>query len=158
MHLQTKPVAVIVAILLPFMGYAQTTQLDTLWLGKQLNQLTINDEDESIKPVFSFQPCQMRMVVDTKQEGIKVKMNMNWPLGEIRKVSYKPTEEGIYRLVLDIPANKVKGKMKVGFLSKKLRPKGEDGQSTFELNTSDEQLMQRIQQQFESLAATCKKK
>jgi hypothetical protein len=136
-------------------AHAQSAQQDTLWLKQQLNQLVLDDEPD-IKPVFSFQACQMRMVVDTKQEGIKVKMNLNWPLGEVRKVSYQPTPTGRYTLKLDIPANKVKGKMKIGFFSKRLRPKGEDGQSNFDLNTNDEQLMRRIQQQFESVIARCK--
>ena len=135
-------------------SHAQTADQDTLWLKQQLNELVLDDEPD-IKPVFSFPPCQMQMVVDTKQEGIKVKMNLNWPLKEVRKVSYQPTKEGHYTLKLDIPANKVKGKMKIGFLSKKLRPKGDDGQSSFDLNTNDEQLVRRIQHQFESVVARC---
>lgn len=144
---------VLIALSISF-AHAQTADQDTLWLKQQLNQLVLEDEPD-IKPVFSFQPCQMQMVVDTKQEGIKVKMNLSWPLGEVRKVSYQPTKEGHYTLKLDIPANKVKGKMKIGFFSKRLRPKGDDGQSSFDLSTNDEQLMQRIQQQFESVIARC---
>ena len=140
--------------LLTSFAHAQTADQDTLWLKQQLNRLVL-DEEPDIKPVFSFQPCQMRMVVDTEQGGVKVKMNLNWPLGEVRKVSYQSTQGGHYTLKLDIPANKVKGRMKIGFFSKKLRPKGDDGQSSFDLNTNDEALMGRIQHQFESVIARC---
>ena len=156
MHLATSLIICLFIGLFTSSAHAQTGDQDTLWLKQQLNQLVLGDE-QGIKPVFIFQPCQMRVVVDTKQEGIKVKANLDWPLGEIRKVSYQPTETGHYTLKLDIPDNKLKGKIKVGFFSKRLRHIGNDNQSSFDLNTNDEQLVRRIQQQFESVIARCQK-
>jgi len=65
---------------------AQTLAENTTWLKEQLNELVDNSE---AKPVFDVNDCLMTMNVDTKEEGIRVKMDMNWPMKEIRNVSYK---------------------------------------------------------------------
>ena len=85
---------------------AQSRQQNTDWIKDQLNRLM---EQETTKPVFDFDACQMRMNVDTKEEGIRVRMDMTWPLSEIRRVSYKISDGGRYTLMLDVPANKVEG-------------------------------------------------
>lgn len=143
-------------MLLPSMAGAQTLKDNTDWLKKQLNEL-VDEKDDETKPVFSFNDCQMLMNLDTKEEGIRVKVDMNWPLKEIRKVSYKPAADGKYTLVLDVPGSKVKGKVKVGIFSKSLRDKdrGSDGHSSFGLNTKDEKVMQEIQQKFEASIKQC---
>ena len=148
--------AISLILLLSSMAGAQTLKDNTDWLGKQLNELADNDDDDA-QPIFSFDNCQMLMNLDTKEEGIRVKVNMNWPLREIRKVSYKPAADGKYTLFLDVPGNKVKGKMKVGIFSKSLRDKnrGSDGHTSLDLNTTDEQLMQKIQQRFEASVKQC---
>ncbi|WP_461149402.1 hypothetical protein [Spirosoma pulveris] len=136
---------------------AQTLTADTGWLKEKLNNLVVDKED-SVNPQFDFTDCQMSMKVDTKEEGIRVKLDMNWPLKEIKKVSYKPASGGTYTLVLDIPGDKVKGKMKVGIFSKKIRSKGEDGHTSFDLKTTDEKLVQDMKQHFESAIKQCQAK
>ncbi|ADB40993.1 hypothetical protein Slin_5016 [Spirosoma linguale DSM 74] len=133
---------------------AQTLTADTNWLKEKLNSLVI-DKDESVNPQFDFNDCQMTMKVDTKEEGITVKMDMNWPLKEIRKVSYKPSTGGAYTLLLDIPGDKVKGKMKIGIFSKKIRSKANEGHTSIDLRTTDEKLVQEIKQRFEGAIKQC---
>ncbi|MGF7214892.1 hypothetical protein GGR92_001032 [Spirosoma lacussanchae] len=133
---------------------AQTLTENTTWLKKELNELV---DSSDAKPVFDFKDCLMTMNVNTKEEGIRVKVDMNWPLKEIRKVSYKAASNGNYTLVLDVPANQVKGKVKVGIFSKTLREKGDGGHTSLDLNTRDEKRIQAIQQRFETSIRQCQR-
>jgi hypothetical protein len=143
------------SLLLALTSRAQTLAADTDWLKQQLNSL-VTDKDDNVTPVFNFSDCQMTMNVDTKEEGISVKMNMSWPLKEIKKVSYKPASKGTYTFLLDIPGDKVKGKMKVGIFSKKIRSKGEEGHTSFDLKTTDEKLVQEMKQRFDNAINQCR--
>lgn len=143
------------SLLFALTTHAQTRATDTDWLKQQLNSL-VTDKDDNVTPVFNFTDCQMTMNVDTKEEGISVKMNMIWPLKEITKVSYKPASKGTYTLLLDIPGDKVKGKMKVGIFSKKIRSKAEEGHTSFDLKTTDEKLVQEMKQRFDSAISQCR--
>lgn len=145
--------AIILLVLAASVTVAQSRKENTNWIKDQLNRLT---EQETTKPVFDFDACQMRMNVDTKEEGIRVRMDMNWPLSEIRRVSYKPSDGGRYTLVLDVPATKVKGKLRIGMFSKSLRQKGDGGHTSFDLDTQDETLVQEMQRRFESLIEQCR--
>ncbi|GAB2551110.1 hypothetical protein [Spirosoma aerophilum] len=149
------PLFVGMSLLLALTTHAQTLANNTDWLKQHLNSL-VTDKEDNVTPIFNFSDCQMMMAVDTKEDGIAVKMNMNWPLKEIKKVSYKPAGGGKYTLLLDIPGDKVKGKMKVGIFSKKIRSKGEDGHSSFTLNTTDEKLVQEMKQRFDNAISQCR--
>ncbi len=149
--------------------YAQTLAKNTDWIEKQLNKLVTDDEEHNMNlngkkstPKFTFQECQMNMILDSKDKEVSIGMNIAWQLKDVRKVSYKRGKSGQYVLVMDVPTDKVKMSMGLGGFSGSFNtddkdPKDADNTSSFTLDTKDEALVRQIKQRLDESVQLCRK-
>jgi len=135
---------------------------NTDWLTTHLNKLVVDNDDKQLnlngkksKPVFSFAGNKMLMNLSAKDKGFSMGFNVSWSLKDVRKVSYKKEKDGNYKLVLDVPADRVK--VDLGFGkdnniggSFNVKDDEKDNHTSFTLATKDENVVKEITQHFES--------
>ncbi|WP_435357321.1 hypothetical protein [Emticicia sp. SJ17W-69] len=159
------------AVLLSTQTFAQTAALkqQTDWLTSQLNKLVIDDDnrkmnvnDHKSKPTFSFVGSKMLMNLTAKEENFSMGVNISWLLKDVRKVSYQKQKDGNYKLVLDVPADRIK--MDLGFGkdntiggSFNVNDKDDKDPTSFTLSTKDETLVKEMVQQFEGAVREARK-
>lgn len=151
------------AVVFSTQTFAQTAALkqQTDWLTSQLNKLVIDDDnrkmnvnDRKSKPVFSFAGSKMLMNLSAKEENFSMGFNISWLLKDVRKVSYQKQNDGNYKLVLDVPVDRIK--MDLGFGkdntiggSFNVNDKEDKDPTSFTLSTKDEALVKEMVQRFE---------
>jgi hypothetical protein len=86
---------------------------------------------------------------------------MGWLLKDVRKVSYKKESNGQYKLLLDVPADKVSMAMNIGGFSGSYstddKDKGKDNTTSFGLDTTDESLVKQLKQKLEESVQLCRR-
>ena len=144
--------------------FAQTAALkqQTDWLTSHLNKLVIDDDDRKMnvnnkksQPVFSFAGNIMLMNLTAKEESFSMGLNITWSLKDVKKVNYQKQEDGNYKLVLDVPADKIK--MDLGFGKDNTiggsfnvnDDKKDKSPTTFSLSTKDETVVKEMVHRFE---------
>ena len=150
--------------------FAQSTlKAQTDWLTTRLNKLVIDDDDKKLtindkkaKPIFSFAGNKMLMAINAKDDGFSMGFNISWLLKDVRKVSYQKQKDGNYRLVLDVPADRIK--MDLGFGkdntvggSFNVKDDKNDNHTTFTLDTKDEALVKEMVQRFDAAVREAKR-
>ncbi|QKZ14884.1 hypothetical protein [Spirosoma sp. KUDC1026] len=162
MSLPTKLLAgiafVCFSLLLTPTSHAQTLAKNGAWLEKHFAKL-VTDKDNAA--TFTFKGCQMNMAVADKDKDGSVNINMGWLLSDVRKVSYKKEANGQYKLLLDVPADKVSMAMNIGGFSGSYttddKEKGKDNNTSFGLDTTDESLVKQIKQKLEESVQLCRR-
>ena len=159
------------AVVFSTQTFAQTAVLkqQTDWLTSQLNKLVVDDDnrkmnvnDKKSKPVFSFAGSKMLMNLSTKEENFSMGFNISWSLKDVKKVSYQKQKDGNYKLVLDVPADRIK--MDLGFgkdnsLGGSINVKDDksDNHTSFTLDTKDEVLVKEMAQRFDAAVREAKR-
>lgn len=158
-----------VAVLTGAQAQAQTLARNTDWLEKQLNKLVTDDDKHNMNvngkkatPKFDFKGCQMNMNLDSKDDDVSIGMNMAWQLKDVRKVSYTKEKDGQYKLMLDVPADKMKMNMGLGSFTGSFNlndkdSKEKESNTSFSLSTKDESLVKEIKQKFDESVQLCRK-
>jgi hypothetical protein len=139
-------------------SHAQTLAKNGAWLEKHFAKL-VTDKDNA--PTFTFKGCQMNMAVVDKDKDGSVNINMGWLLKDVRSVSYKKEPNGQYKLLLDVPADKMSMAMNIGGFSGSYnigdKEKGKDNTTSFGLDTTDESLVKQIKQKLEESVQLCRR-
>jgi hypothetical protein len=103
----------------------------------------------------------MNMAVADKDKDGSVNINMGWLLKDVRSVSYKKEPSGQYKLLLDVPADKMSMAMNIGGFSGSYnigdKEKGKDNTTSFGLDTTDESLVKQIKQKLEESVQLCRR-
>ena len=159
------------AVVFSTQTFAQTAALkqQTDWLTSQLNKLVIDDDnrkmnvnDHKSKPTFSFAGSKMLMNLTAKEENFSMGVNISWLLKDVRKVSYQKQKDGNYKLVLDVPADRIK--MDLGFGKENtiggsfnVNDTKDKDPTSFTLSTKDETLVKEMVQRFEGAVREARK-
>ena len=158
-------------VLISVRSPAQTVAKNTDWLQKQLNKLITDDEEHDMNvngkkstPKFTFKGCQMNMAIVSKDKDVSIGMNIGWQLKDVRTISYQRQKNGQYKLMLDVPTDKVKMNMDLGGFSGSFNlddkdhkeAKDADNHTSFSLDTKDEGVVREIKQKLEESVQLCR--